>query len=161
MFYFNSRAYKGWLKARDGGYMAGQAYAQENFLSNRTLQMIVETKQQFLELLVSIGFVPAEDFNSFRSRKAAKQGRDVTIECSGDKLNVHNDNCNLLSSILCAALFPNVVKVLSPEKLYAQQAAGAVPRAPKPEELRFKTKDDGYVAIHPSSINYQVMTKIL
>ena len=33
---------------------------------------------------------------------------------------------------------------------------GAVPRAPKPEELRFKTKDDGYVHIHPSSVNFQV-----
>lgn len=33
---------------------------------------------------------------------------------------------------------------------------GAVPRAPKPEELRFKTKEDGYVNIHPSSVNFQV-----
>jgi ATP-dependent RNA helicase DHX57 len=153
------RAYKGWIKARESGYSAGQSFAQENFLSNRTLQMIVETKQQFLELLASIGFIPADDYDSFRSRKAAKQGRDTTIECSGERLNEHNDNCKLLSSILCAALFPNVVKVLSPQKLYAQQSTGAVPRAPKPEELRFKTRDDGYVAIHPSSINYQVNLK--
>ncbi|XP_059482833.1 putative ATP-dependent RNA helicase DHX57 [Neocloeon triangulifer] len=150
------RAYKGWLKARDAGFTAGLSYAQENFLSQRTLQMIVETKLQFLELLVSIGFVPSEDFNGFRVKKAAKMGRDVTLDCSGAKLNEHNENWKLLSSILCAALFPNVVKVLSPRQLYAVHAAGAIPRKPKPEELRFKTRDDGYVAIHPSSINYQV-----
>ncbi|XP_065345049.1 putative ATP-dependent RNA helicase DHX57 [Cloeon dipterum] len=150
------RAYKGWQKAKEAGYSAGQSFAQENFLSHRTLQMIVETKLQFLELLVSIGFVPSDEFDSFRVKKAAKMGRDVTLDSSGAKLNEHNENYKLLSSILCAALYPNVVKVLSPQQLYALQASGAVPRTPKPEELKFKTKDDGYVAMHPSSINYQV-----
>uniref|UniRef100_A0A1B0GJV8 RNA helicase n=1 Tax=Lutzomyia longipalpis TaxID=7200 RepID=A0A1B0GJV8_LUTLO len=30
---------------------------------------------------------------------------------------------------------------------------GAVPRVAQPSELRFKTREDGYVAIHPSSVN--------
>lgn len=35
-------------------------------------------------------------------------------------------------------------------------AGGAVPRQPLPSELRFKTNQDGYVFIHPSSINSTV-----
>lgn len=34
--------------------------------------------------------------------------------------------------------------------------SGAVPRAFLASELRFKTKEDGYVAIHPSSVNSNV-----
>lgn len=150
------KAYKAWLKAREHSSVAGHAFAQENFLSSRTLNTIVETKQQLLELLASIGFVPGADFEPGRLRRAAKMGRDQILLATGTRLNSNNENTKLLASILCAALYPNVVKVLSPQKSFSQKAGGAVPRVPKPEELRFKTKEDGYVAIHPSSINYQV-----
>lgn len=36
------------------------------------------------------------------------------------------------------------------------QAGGAIPRQPTPDELKFKTKTDGYVALHPSSVNSSV-----
>jgi ATP-dependent RNA helicase DHX57 len=48
-------------------------------------------------------------------------------------------------------LFPS--QVLTPEKNYVNTFSGAVPRAFLPSELRFKTRDDGFVAIHPSSVN--------
>lgn len=68
-------------------------------------------------------------------------------------MNVNGDNNRLLAALLCAALYPNVVKVLTPEKSFVMSAAGAVPREPLPSELRFKTNQDGYVFIHPSSVN--------
>ncbi|NXD56744.1 DEXH1 helicase, partial [Corvus moneduloides] len=34
-------------------------------------------------------------------------------------------------------------------------STGAVKMQPKAEELKFVTKNDGYVNIHPSSVNYQ------
>lgn len=60
-----------------------------------------------------------------------------------------NANCNndrLLISILCAALYPNIVKVLTPEKYYTMSASGAVPKLPSSDEIKFKTKKDGYVS---------------
>lgn len=39
---------------------------------------------------------------------------------------------------------------------YVNTYAGAVPRTFQPSELRFKTKEDGFVAIHPSSVNSSV-----
>lgn len=71
-------------------------------------------------------------------------------------MNINGDNNRLLAALICASLYPNVVKVLTPEKSFTMSAGGAVPRQPLPNELRFKTRDDGYVALHPSSINASV-----
>lgn len=46
--------------------------------------------------------------------------------------------------------------MLTPEKSFHMQAGGAIPRQPNADELKFKTKTDGYVALHPSSINSNV-----
>lgn len=51
-----------------------------------------------------------------------------------------------MAAILCAALYPNVVKVLTPEKSFAPSAMGAVPKEFRADELRFKTRDDGFVS---------------
>jgi ATP-dependent RNA helicase DHX57 len=62
---------------------------------------------------------------------------------------VNGDNTKLLTAILCAALYPNVAKVLTPEKSYAYTAKGAVPRKVEADELRFKTMDEGRVSNAP------------
>jgi hypothetical protein len=49
--------------------------------------------------------------------------------------------------MLCAALYPNIVQVMTPEQRFAETGVGAVPRAPRPEDLKFKTKADGYVSV--------------
>ncbi|KAJ6635028.1 putative ATP-dependent RNA helicase DHX57 [Pseudolycoriella hygida] len=141
------KAYRAWLEASKKSKYAGKCYAEQSYLSIKTLETLVEIKQQFLELLVSIGFVPA-DIGRRRQRF-----KDNVSELTGSEMNVNGENNRLLSALLCAALYPNVVKVLTPEKSFVMSAAGAVPRQPLPSELRFKTSQDGYVFIHPSSVN--------
>ncbi|XP_003426609.1 putative ATP-dependent RNA helicase DHX57 [Nasonia vitripennis] len=143
------KAYRKWLEISAHGYLAGQTFANANFLSVRTLQTLADIKHQLLELLVSIGFVPV----NIRKRP---MGQDKILEVTGQELNTNNENYNLLQGLLCAALYPNVVKVFTPEKSFQMQSSGAIPRQPKPEELRFQTKEDGMVNIHPSSINFSV-----
>lgn len=144
------RAYRRWQEASRRSKYAGKCFADENFLSWKTLETLVEIKQQFLELLVSIGFVPLDLSGRSRKRYAIE---DKILELTGVELNTNGENNRLLGAILCAALYPNVVKVLTPEKSFTMSASGAVPRQPLPSELRFKTRDDGYVFIHPSSVN--------
>ncbi|XP_024937300.1 putative ATP-dependent RNA helicase DHX57 [Cephus cinctus] len=143
------KAYRKWLETCSHSFYAGQVFANENFLSVRTLHTLADIKHQFLELLVSIGFVPAD----VRKRQ---MGSDKILETTGFELNVNNENFKLLQGLLCAALYPNVVKVFTPEKSFQIQSSGAIPRQPKPEELRFQTKNDGFVNIHPSSVNFSV-----
>ncbi|XP_008555927.1 putative ATP-dependent RNA helicase DHX57 [Microplitis demolitor] len=143
------KAYKKWLDISSRGYHAGQVFAYENFLSVRTLQTLADVKHQLLELLVSIGFAPIDI-------KKRQPGVDKVIEMSGSELNGNNENLKLLQGLLCAALYPNTVKIFTPEKSFQMRSAGAIPTQPKPEELKFQTKDDGFVHIHPSSVNFSV-----
>ncbi|XP_035900157.1 putative ATP-dependent RNA helicase DHX57 [Anopheles stephensi] len=146
-------AYRRWMEAAQKSRYAGQCFAEHNYLSGKTLATIGEMKYQFLELLVSIGFVPID--LSGRSR-AKRQQLDDLQQVTGAEINVNGSNNRLLAAILCAALYPNVVKILTPEKSFVTGAVGAVPRLPQASDLRFKTQEDGYVALHPSSVNASV-----
>ncbi|KAH8273341.1 hypothetical protein KR018_003934 [Drosophila ironensis] len=144
-------AYRKWLDvAKRGNYAASRNYASEHFLSFNTLETIADLKYQYLELLVSLGFVPV---NVPRRRKNAC---DNILQLTGVEQNQNGDNNRLLTSLLCAALYPNIVKIMTPDRIYIQTAGGAVPREPSHQDLRFKTHGDGYVKIHPSSVNSQV-----
>ncbi|XP_050068197.1 putative ATP-dependent RNA helicase DHX57 isoform X2 [Anopheles maculipalpis] len=146
-------AYRRWMEAAQKSRYAGQCFAEQNYLSGKTLATIGEMKYQFLELLVSIGFVPID--LSGRSR-AKRQQLDDLQQVTGPEINMNGSNNRLLAAILCAALYPNVVKILTPEKSFVTGAVGAVPRLPQASDLRFKTQEDGYVALHPSSVNASV-----
>ena len=117
--------------------------------------MLVNMKHQFTELLSEIGFVP-KDISVKRLEKAARGngiGADGVSLITGADFNANNDNYKLVVSVLAAALYPNVVQMLSPETKYKQTAAGAMIKPPSAEDFKFRTKADGYVHIHPSSVN--------
>ncbi|XP_055911912.1 putative ATP-dependent RNA helicase DHX57 [Eupeodes corollae] len=144
------QAYKKWLEVSARSRHAGRNFIDENFLSMNCLQTIAELKYQFLELLVSIGFVPID------VPRRRKNAEDNILGLTGHALNVNGENNRLLISLLAAALYPNIVKILTPEKTYIQTAGGAMPKTSNSRELRFKTRLDGYVSIHPSSVNSDV-----
>ncbi|XP_010006818.1 PREDICTED: putative ATP-dependent RNA helicase DHX57 [Chaetura pelagica] len=148
------QAYKGWRLSIKEGSQASYNYCKENFLSGRVLQEIASLKRQFTELLSDIGFVK----DGLRARDIERkwsQGGDGVLDATGEEANSNAENIKLISAMLCAALYPNVVQVKKPEGKYQKTSAGAVKMQPKAEELKFVTKNDGYVHIHPSSVNYQ------
>uniref|UniRef100_A0A8C4YW87 RNA helicase n=1 Tax=Gadus morhua TaxID=8049 RepID=A0A8C4YW87_GADMO len=149
------QAYKGWCNAAKNGNQAGFRYCRENFLSGRGLQEIASLKRQFTELLSDIGFV-REGLRARVIERASSMGTDGVLEATGSEANLNSDNIRLMSAMLCAALYPNVVQVRSPQGKYKQTSKGAVMLQPKADELRFVTKNDGCVNVHPSSVNYPV-----
>ncbi|KAJ8338428.1 hypothetical protein SKAU_G00373940 [Synaphobranchus kaupii] len=149
------QAYKGWSAAAKNGHQAGFLYTRENFLSARGLQEISSLKRQFTELLSDIGFVK-EGLKARVIERMATKGTDGVLEATGFEANLNSDNTKLMSAMLCAALYPNVVQVRAPEGKYKLTSKGAMKMPPKAEELRFMTKSDGCVHIHPSSVNYTV-----
>eukprot|EP00090_Calanus_glacialis_P015911 TRINITY_DN25023_c0_g1_i1.p1 TRINITY_DN25023_c0_g1~~TRINITY_DN25023_c0_g1_i1.p1 ORF type:complete len:1347 (-),score=453.74 TRINITY_DN25023_c0_g1_i1:75-3920(-) len=151
------RAYRAWATAAGAGQQAGWVFSQENFLGQKTLQMISQMKHQFVELLASIGFIPNNPKSRDLDRAArGKGGADAVAVVTGPAINANNDNNRLVSAVLCAALYPNIVKVMTPEAKYKQTAAGAMFKPHEAEDLKFKTSEDGYVNIHPSSITAKV-----
>ncbi|XP_051504272.1 putative ATP-dependent RNA helicase DHX57 isoform X2 [Myxocyprinus asiaticus] len=149
------QAYKGWCNAAQNGSKAGYQYCRENFLSIRGLQEIACLKRQFAELLSDIGFVK-DGLKARVIEKMSSKGSDGVLEATGYEANLNSDNTKLMSAMLCAALYPNVVQVRSPQGKYKLTCKGAMKMQPKAEELRFLTKSDGAVHIHPSSVNFSV-----
>ncbi|XP_054656138.1 putative ATP-dependent RNA helicase DHX57 isoform X1 [Dunckerocampus dactyliophorus] len=149
------QAYKGWCDAKKAGNNAGSRYCRENFLSSRVLQEIACLKRQFAELLSDIGFIK-EKLRSRVIERLCSNGSDGIQEATGPEANLNADNIHLISALLCAALYPNVVQVQSPQGIYTLSIKGAVKMPPKTNELRFMTKNDGCVHVHPSSVNYMV-----
>ncbi|XP_060781858.1 putative ATP-dependent RNA helicase DHX57 isoform X2 [Neoarius graeffei] len=149
------QAYKGWCTAAQSGSQAGYRYCRENFLSIRGLQEIACLKRQFAELLSDIGFVK-EGLKVRDIERMSSKGTDGVLEATGYEANLNSDNTKLMSAMLCAALYPNVVQVQAPQGKYKPTSKGAMKIKPKAEELRFLTKNDGAVHIHPSSVNFMV-----
>ncbi|XP_061770530.1 putative ATP-dependent RNA helicase DHX57 [Nerophis ophidion] len=149
------QAYKGWCSAKAAGNSAGSRYCRENFLSSRVLQEIASLKRQFAELLSDIGFIK-EGLRSRAIERLCSHGSDGILEATGPEANLNAENIHLMSALLCAALYPNVVQVQSPQGTYTMSIKGAVKMPPKANELRFLTKSDGCVNVHPSSVNYMV-----
>uniref|UniRef100_A0A672ZNG8 Putative ATP-dependent RNA helicase DHX57 n=1 Tax=Sphaeramia orbicularis TaxID=375764 RepID=A0A672ZNG8_9TELE len=149
------QAYKGWCCAAKSGNQAGFVYCRENFLSWRGLQEIASLKRQFAELLSDIGFIK-EGLRARVIERMSSKGTDGVLEATGPEANLNSDNIRLMSAMLCAALYPNVVQVRAPQGNYKMTSKGAMKMQPKANELRFMTKNDGYVHVHPSSVNYTV-----
>ena len=70
-------------------------------------------------------------------------------------LNRNTNNLKVIAAVLVGALYPNVVQVRTPETKYQTSMTGTIPQSFKPEDIRFATKEDGYVSIHPSSVNFK------
>lgn len=117
------RAYEGWCEVRkQGGRDSESKFCWENYLSNSALWTIQETRRHLKRQLKDIGFISG--------------AHDADNENAG--------NVKLLRAVLCAGLYPNVVRIDS-----IHNKDGVV------TGVRFKTKTEE-VAIHPTSVNAQV-----
>ncbi|OWM79027.1 hypothetical protein CDL15_Pgr003198 [Punica granatum] len=108
------KAFEGYMDAKKSG--KARAFCWENYLSPVTLKMIDDMRMQFLDLLSDIGFID-------RSKGASAY-------------NHYSNDLEMVSAILCAGLFPNVVQCKRRGKRTA-----------------FYTKEVGKVDIHPASVN--------
>ncbi|CAG0884517.1 unnamed protein product [Darwinula stevensoni] len=144
-------AYNAWQRACSHSSYAGSRFANENFMSSRTLEMLSSLKHQFVELLCSIGFIPG-DMTTRQLDKMARGRGDAVLTATGPAINENGENVRLVVSVLCGALYPNVVQILTPEVTYKQTPTGSVALPRDAKDNRFLTESDGYVSIHPSSV---------
>ncbi|XP_063158048.1 putative ATP-dependent RNA helicase DHX57 isoform X1 [Candoia aspera] len=149
------QAYKGWCLSSKKSFQASYTFCRQNFLSENVLQEMARLKRQFTELLSDIGFVK-EGLRARDIEQRFSQGGDGVLEATGEEANANAENVKLISAMLCAAMYPNVVQIKVPERKYQKTSKGADKVNPKPEALMFATKKQGYVHIHPSSVNYQI-----
>ncbi|KAL7987260.1 hypothetical protein Chor_006179 [Crotalus horridus] len=123
------QAYKGWRQSSKESFQASSTFCRQNFLSENVLQEMARLKRQFTELLSDIGFVK-EGLRARDIEQRCSQGGDGVLEATGEEIKAQ-------------------------EKKYQKTNRGAAKINPKPEALMFATKNQGYIHIHPSSVNYQ------
>jgi hypothetical protein len=83
---------QGWRKAAAVSKQNGYVFANENFLSVRTLTTLIGIKAQFLDYLAMIGFVPencrVRNKRSNEDKILELTGPDVSSHCSQVALRV-------------------------------------------------------------------------
>ncbi|CAO3662941.1 unnamed protein product [Rhizopus stolonifer] len=125
------KAYDMWYEIiRSKGMKAARQFCQENYLSFTTLNEIQNLRRQYLEALNDIGF----------------------YHKSNTGLDTNASNVNLLKSIIFAGLNPNIAKIKLPNTKYDKVLSGTVEREKEAREIKYYTKDDGRVFLHPSSL---------
>eukprot|EP00026_Physarum_polycephalum_P000677 Phypoly_transcript_00678.p1 GENE.Phypoly_transcript_00678~~Phypoly_transcript_00678.p1 ORF type:complete len:1395 (+),score=271.52 Phypoly_transcript_00678:28-4212(+) len=134
------KAYRGWQNAR--AEKTDQVYCQKFFLDSNTLRNIYDMKRQFVELLSEIGFMPPHLLETSKDKSKNISG--------GEYFNTNAESIKLIKAVLCAGLYPNVLRVVpspTPSSSYS---------TPTPPKLRTRTGEE--VSIHPVSVNFEQPT---
>ncbi|KAI9472058.1 MAG: P-loop containing nucleoside triphosphate hydrolase protein [Benjaminiella poitrasii] len=121
------KAYEEWHDTiKSKGMKAARRFCEENFLSFATLNEVQNLRRQYREALREIGFGQSKEENA--------------------------DNMNLIKAVIFAGLNPNVAKIKLPDTKYDRLIAGTVEREKEAKEIKYFTKEDGRVFLHPSSL---------
>ena len=91
--------------------------------------------------------IPHTPSTCLQGRGAGAAGREASNSNAG--------NLRLLRAVICAGLYPNLVRVERPDTKYAEGVAGAIAQAATAKDLRMFTQGDGRVFLHPSSVNFR------
>nr|KAJ3423158.1 hypothetical protein HK105_001284 [Polyrhizophydium stewartii] len=107
----------------------------DNYLSYINLSSIADRRTQFAETLSDLGYIP--------------EGQTET-----GIMSAHANDLGIVKSIVVAGLYPNIATIKLPDKQYDQTAHGTVAIETRAKDIRFFTKNDGRVFIHPSSVSF-------
>eukprot|EP00271_Cylindrocystis_brebissonii_P016940 TRINITY_DN4199_c0_g3_i1.p1 TRINITY_DN4199_c0_g3~~TRINITY_DN4199_c0_g3_i1.p1 ORF type:complete len:416 (-),score=36.57 TRINITY_DN4199_c0_g3_i1:441-1598(-) len=140
-----ARAFDGWVEARAQGRAHERQYLETNFLSRESLITIEASRADFVKALSVLGFA-SSDYNR-GSRSAGKASGPHSLDTNAQ-------NGRVVKAVICAGLYPHIVRVQHPKTLYVQQVGGAVAQDAAAHEIRFYTREDGRVFIHPGSVNF-------
>ena len=110
------RAYEAW--EREATYMGhgpARRFAEAHFLSHSGMEELHGLRRQLAGTLAEIGFAPASAL-----REAVQRASEERLSGGGDR------QTNLVRALLCAGLYPNLVRVRMPDTTYEKTAHGAV-----------------------------------
>ncbi|GAB5359363.1 hypothetical protein AAMO2058_000537600 [Amorphochlora amoebiformis] len=124
------------------GTHASKKFCERNFLSYSTLRLVKPTVGQYLQSLADAGFLPGA--KPFALRNGASVPKAFDINASRDRL---------LTSVICAGLYPNILQVKAPKHM-VKTAHGAALTENEAKELKYYTKSLGRAFLHPCSINF-------
>jgi len=146
-------AFNGWHAARErGGRKEGRLFCQENFLSIQGMEAIEASRADYAGVLADLGFVGREYATHIR-----RQGSHYAVmENNVDRhpLDEQAHNARVVKAVLCAALYPRMLRVRNPNTKYKEVEGGTMEKESDAKETKFFTKHHGRVFMHPRSVNF-------
>jgi ATP-dependent RNA helicase DHX57 len=145
------RAYEAWHEQRQASRGAAIEFCKQHFLAWRTMETVHGLVSQYLEALTEIDFLAPAN----RHRRDGRWGR-ADYESVSDEDNVNSNNQAVVTAVICAGLYPNVIRVEAPRENYVQTAHGVVAVDREAKEFRFYLREENRrVFLHPSSVNFR------
>eukprot|EP00946_MAST-07B_sp_MAST-7B-sp1_P000372 g372.t1 len=151
------RAYHGWEKAGKGR----RQYCSDNFLSYDGMRQLSSLRRQLGTALFDAGFSGRHQGNSSERENDFKSLKST----------------NVLRAALCAGMYPNIIHIRKPPKVYYEMNGGNFEKTPSAKELKFycrkqpaeekservqkehgpdqRSYDNERVFLHPSSVNFK------
>jgi ATP-dependent RNA helicase DHX57 len=126
------RVFKEWEKAGTSGRSAQYQFCKTHSVSFEVLNGIRDFRQQMKGVLRQVGYLQ----------------HNVDMDAN-------SSNMNVLKAVVTAGLYPNVALIKKPQQQYEQTSSGTLAVLPKPNEIKFFTKNEGRVFIHPSSMLFK------
>ena len=116
------------------GAHGSRTFCSKNYLSFTTLCQIEESKKRFFEVLASAGFL---------SEKIERVpcGGSLYMYSVAKEYSMHSDSFNVVSGIICAGLYPKIVRMHKNTLMTMPETKGGKSTAMQ-------------VSVHPSSINF-------
>ena len=108
------------------GARAEKRFCQDNFLSGISLRTISDLRQQFRDVLVDAGF--------------AQSTRDLRRLGTADSCNSNAENLRLIRAVICAGLYPNLVRVQKPDTQYVETVSGSMAKSAAAKEFKYFTQ---------------------
>lgn len=82
-------------------------FCKENFLSEQNLEMVEDMKRQYMELLISIGFVKSAD-NNYLAQYDVKRG--IQLCKMPETYNAYSFSLPVINAALTAGLYPKIAE---------------------------------------------------
>lgn len=110
-----------------------RSFCEENFLSYQTMSDISSTRTQYYSALAEIGIVSSDEVSAARH-----QGRG-------------SPSMALLRALTASAFSPQIARIQFPDKKFMASMSGAVELDPEAKTIKYFSKDNGRIFVHPSS----------
>lgn len=137
------KAFNAWRDLRQNkGRSAGNenSFLRSNFLSNKTLRAIEDSRRQLADSLAETGLRGVIS--------AGKQRNWERVEA----LNTNSLNERVLKAVICAGMYPNIVR-LDMQHKYAKIHDGAVPVVGNSKDVTLGGPSMERMFLHPSLVN--------